>query len=246
MNDDPHPLRMGLEPLALSDWLRPRNGDGAVLAERKALVAARPADVLACLPQGGRALAELARMLADLGVAIDPDLPPEPLLTQMAGSVAEDLLILAPDGEGFTLVAGILCFPNRWRLADKIGRGMTAIHGPVPDYEAVLAAPVDRFLAKLRPGRAFRRSNWGLASTPALHLPDPVPPVDPHADAPAFLRGEEQGFLKLAESGAVVFSIRTTIVPWAQVPEPERAAILRVIADLSAPWLAYKSIKQER
>ena len=41
---------------------------------------------------------------------------------------------------------------------------------------------------------------------------------------------------------AVIFSIRTTIVAWAEVPESRRAALKTAVAALSPAWLAYKSI----
>jgi hypothetical protein len=50
------------------------------------------------------------------------------------------------------LAAAVVCSPNRWRLADKIGRDLTAVHGPVPGYAGALGPPVDRLLGPpLRP-----------------------------------------------------------------------------------------------
>ena len=54
---------------------------------------------------------------------------------------------------GLRLIAAVLCFPSRWRLADKMDRLMGAIHGPVPFYADRLARPVDRFMRLLKPGR---------------------------------------------------------------------------------------------
>ena len=41
------------------------------------------------------------------------------------------------DGPVFT--AGVLCFPSRWRLMEKIGKPLSAVHGPVPLYADRLA-----------------------------------------------------------------------------------------------------------
>ena len=110
------------------------------------------------------------------------------------------------------------------------------------DYAKALAGPVDRFLARLRPMRFYMRENWGFASRPDRHLPDPIPPVDPARDNDFFLRIEAQGFLKLPATSAVVFSIRTTITHWSDVPEDCRAAFVAAAKSLSPAWLAYKSI----
>ena len=239
---DLSPLRIGLGPLDLDAWLRPHPHDAPLLAERRRLAAEKSGDVLAVLPEGEAPVAELASVLRERGLTV-PVGAPAAVLAAMAGTVAEDLLLLTSTGSGYVLSAGVLCFPNRWRLVDKIGRTLTAIHGPVPDYAEVLAGSVDRFLERLRPGRAFVRGNWGLASSPELRLPVPVAPVDPNADQPFFLRKEEQSFVKLPETEAVVFAIRTTVTPWDQVPETERAAIREVAGLLSPAWREYKSLK---
>lgn len=237
-----NPLRIGLGPLEMDAWLAPRPGDAALLAERRALATEKSGEVLAALPEGDAPVAELAAVLRGRGFAI-PDTGTLPMLAAMAGALAEDLLVLLAAGETYRLVAGVLCYPNRWRLTEKIGKGLAAIHGPVPDYATALAAPVDRFLARLRPGRAYARANWGLASSPALHLPHPVAPVDPAADGAFYLRREEQGFVKLPATEAVVFSIRTVVTPWAEVPAQNQAAIRDVAGLLSPEWRDYKSLK---
>ena len=84
----------------------------------------------------------------------------------------------------------------------------------MPGYAARMSGTVDRFLDRLRPLRAFIRDNWGLTGIPALYLPNQIPPVSVSADNGIYLRREEQGFLKLSCTGAVIFSIRTTITPW--------------------------------
>jgi dimethylamine monooxygenase subunit A len=158
-------------------------------------------------------------------------------------AVAEDICILTPAPEStYRLTAGLLCFPNRWKLTEKLGGSVLAVHGPVPDYAAHLTANVDRFLARLKPERAYIRSNWGLAGVPDLYVPEPTPPVDPYGAADVFLRREDQSFLKLRQTGAVIFGIRTHVQSWSETPENQRTAILKSIRGLSPAWLAYKSI----
>ncbi|MBV9785849.1 MAG: DUF3445 domain-containing protein, partial [Acidisphaera sp.] len=73
----------------------------------------------------------------------------------------------APPGP-YRLTAASLCFPTRWRLADKIGKPMQAIHATVPLYAERLARPVDRFFEKLAPQRPVFRTNFSLLDNPAL------------------------------------------------------------------------------
>ncbi len=238
-----HPLRMGLAPVSMDNWLKPRPGDEALLAKRKALAETKPADVLALQPAATLAIAELAEHIARrgfTGVKPGSDLA---TLASLAESVAEDLCILTPHGGSYLFTAGVLCFPNRWRLTDKIGKTLIETHAPVPEYAEAVGATVDRFLARLRPLRLYMRENWGLASTPELHLPTPVAPVNPATNTDFYLRIETQGFLKLPTTLAVVFSIRTTVTRWAEVAHERRSAILSAIGKLSTPWMDYKSIK---
>jgi len=235
-----HPARMGLEPLPLGDWLKPRAGDDILLAERTRLMAAHGDNVVAALPESAATIAELADLLHARGLPIDRT---PPLLHAIGRGVAEDLCILTPAEGRYRLTAGVLCFPNRWKLTEKLGGDVLAVHGPVPDYAGQLSANVDRFLDKLKSERAYVRANWGLASVPDLYLPEPVPPVDITKDTGFFLRREEQSFLKLPETGAIIFGIRTMVIPWLEVSETQRADILDTVATLSPAWLAYKSIK---
>ena len=241
MSDALHPSRMGLESLALEDWLKAQPGDEALLTQRTNLIAAHASDVLAALPEADAAVAELAALLN-----VETTGGSLPTLARLGRAVAEDLCILTAAEDGYRLTAGVLCFPNRWRLAEKIGGNVLAVHGPVPDYAASLSAGVDRFMTRLRPDRAFIRSNWGLVDRADLFVPEPTPAVDPHGAAHFFFRREAQSVRKLPDSGAVIFSIRTRTTPWEAVPADRRAAILATIDGLNTAWLGYKSIDRDR
>ncbi|MDX2221095.1 MAG: DUF3445 domain-containing protein [Rhodospirillaceae bacterium] len=237
--DVSHPLTMGLSPAPLDDWLAPEPDDAQVLGERARLIAEHPGDVIAALPAGAAAVRELAACLRfrfDLSASNDSAL----VMAALGRACAEDVCVLSGDPDP-VLVAAVLCFPNRWRLADKIGRSVTAVHDPVPDYADEMAGQVDRFIARLRPLRLFRRSNWGLARTAELFTPLPSAPLDPRRD-PCMVRCERQSFVKLPETGATIFSIRTDMVPWSGLAAAPRQAILAQIDRLSPPWRAYKSI----
>ena len=45
------------------------------------------------------------------------------------------------------------------------------VHGPVPFYAERLATPVDRFMAKVKPGHIASRLNWSVLDDPAMFQP---------------------------------------------------------------------------
>ena len=47
--------------------------------------------------------------------------------------------------------------PSRWRLHEKLGKPLALVHGPVPFYGERLATPVDRFMARGKPGQIASR-----------------------------------------------------------------------------------------
>ena len=125
------------------------------MAERRRLLAERHDDVFGVLPEAEDASQEvLQRLVAYLTTqfpdwfALDRDTldnrltgetwnlaapPCHPL--ELAGRlVQEDLCIIHTDGEAPRFTAAVLCFPSRWRLHEKLGRPLVAVHGPVPFY----------------------------------------------------------------------------------------------------------------
>src|SRR5262249_46146809 len=94
-----------------------------------------------------------------------PDRPPLELCGRL---VQEDFCLLQRDGGHHALVAGSLCFPSKWCLADKIGHPIGVVHDPVPGYADTLARPVDRFFDNLKPDRLVWRLNWLIHDEPTL------------------------------------------------------------------------------
>jgi len=121
-------------------------------------------------------------------------------------------MILRPDDSGtFRLVAGCVCFPSSWSLADKIGRPLDFIHGVVPDLNAQLGRPIDSFLAKLKPGGALWRSNWGLSRSSEWnqHPSRDLPKLDAAVESnEVWLRVEHQVLVRLPQTGGILFGIR--------------------------------------
>src|SRR6202011_6426026 len=91
-------------------------------------------DVVAFRPGAGaeQAAAEVATLVARAtGLDLDPHVQP----LEAAGlCVQEDLCVLMRGDGHWRLEAGVVCFPSMWRLAEKLGLPVTAIHQRVPYY----------------------------------------------------------------------------------------------------------------
>lgn len=238
---------MGTRALAEAAWLVADDRREDELAQKRRLLDTAPDVVSARRP--GAAVTEACHEAAELvasrcGRSLDADRPP---LEAAALAVQEDLCLLVrhDDAGEWRLDAGVVCFPSMWRLPDKIGLAMTAVHGPVPAYADELAARVDGFLDRMRPERPVWRRNWFVHESPELHQPDPprlhpAPPEVPHG---LWLRSERQTLRRLPRTGAIVFTIRTQQVPVAVLEQRPDVAVGMAAAIRSWPedLVAYRS-----
>ena len=160
-----------------------------------------------------------------------------------------DYVLLKPDAATgrFHLVGGCVCFPSSWRFEEKVGQPLEAIHTPVPRLNDELAAPIHNFLSRLKPGAAWCRANWGLSRSPELNqhparaLPKLTPPL---REDEVWLRVEDQALVALPERRGVLFGIRMTVIPLAEVKRHPTAArgLARALRTMSAAMLDYKSL----
>jgi hypothetical protein len=266
--DGPYRLAMGLHALTPGDWLEPGADAAHQMAERRRLLAERPAEVLAALPESVPCQHELYALVQEHLAARFPDRwrragaalvdqvtgerfpcgPTEPLAA-LGRMVQEDFCLMQASPAGYRLTGAILCFPAHWRLADKLGRPLDAIHEPVPGFDLRLARPVDRFFASLQVPRPVWRVNWSLVDTPELFRPPEHRARPKSIDAARagdqlWLRVERQTLRRLSGCGDVVFGIRTYLEPLADVtaePEVARALAMRV-REMPADMAAYKGI----
>jgi hypothetical protein len=226
----PQRMALGLTAIPETAWLERDAKTRPQMAERVRLLAERRLDVLADTPGSEAAGVELRAMLAAHLTAhwpgwVEPAAhPTRHPLAEIGAWVAEDFCLLRPGSGGPVLIAAILCFPSRWRLSEKIGRPLLAIHAPVPTYAETLGRPVDRFMGALKPGRLAVRYNWSVHEDPTLFQPtghgrgELDPRITPdNAGETLWLRVERQTFRLLPESGVVVFGIRTHVTPLAEV-----------------------------
>lgn len=264
----PFRVRMGLTPIQPADWLVIGPDYAGQIAEKRRLIAADRAAVWQMLPQAEGAAAELADVLAaNLAVnhgahfALDAgrlenrllgesEALPQGDLGAVIRHLQEDFCLLRPDaGDGlYRLTGASLCFPANWKLAEKLGRPLIAIHEHVPDYEPAVGAGVDRFLQRLDAGRLVTRANWLLSDEPALFQlgKRPLAHTIPVAEIGRKLamRLERQCFCRLPETGAVVFSIRTFVHRLDEVVATPTDArdLLAALSGMDGPALAYRHI----
>ena len=173
-------------------------------------------------------------------------------LSILGGALEPDFMLLSKDPGGiYRLRAGVVCFPSSWVLSEKIGRGLEEIHGVVPGLNASLAATIDRFLERLKPGAPFERANWGLAGTPELNMHPNLGrtrialPLDLDR---VWLRIEDQILASLPSGGGVLFGIRIRALPLQSIlKDPTlRSGFHRALATMPEALAAYKGISPIR
>ena len=217
---------MGVRTLDLDDWLVIDDRFDAELELKRSLLRDRPADVFAARPTADEASIEVLELIVGwlaihhpdrVPVNIPADVTPHPL--DGAGRlVQEDLCLMVPNEGTYRLEAASLCFPSHWRLHDKLGRSLAAIHAPVPHYAEELEAKVDLFFHRLHVDRPVQRRNLSIHSHDTLFSPGPFEsPASFAADAggidQVWLRSERQTLVRLPRTGAVLFTIKTQLCP---------------------------------
>ena len=221
----PRPLP-GIEPLDMAGWLIRDEAFGGQMRERARLLADHRDRVLAMDETARPAARELLDLVLGLAypgageVAVRPDRVEvridrgDPLGT-LGHLVQEDLCILQKPGKEHVLTGAVLCFPASWTLSEKFMAPLIGIHAPVESYDGGMAARVQRLFDGVRAGRALWRFNALWYDDPALFQPrgagEQRAPVA--ADKAGYLRSERQCILRLPETGAVVFSIHTFVLP---------------------------------
>lgn len=170
----------------------------------------------------------------------DPD-----VLLSLASIIGEDLVILSRENEEWRIVAGAVVFPSRWKLTEKIGRGMNAVHTPVPGYQSALAPYMTATFDKISIDRPVWRKNWSLHSTSDLHQPTSI-----HAPASPenyWWRTERQTLTRAACGEFLFFTIRNRAERLSWIKEDAQAAPLfaETLASFSPETIEYKGLAKD-
>ncbi|WP_375477612.1 DUF3445 domain-containing protein [uncultured Jatrophihabitans sp.] len=189
----------------------------------------------------------------------DSSLPTDPL--RFIGSqLQEDLVLLDQREDALFADAGLVTFAADWSMRFDLGMAFVDIHRPVPRLVPENIIPrAQQFLLRLQPGADYRRLNWTLSATPRLDVSTETYDewgrtrrlAVEHPDEAGerlHLRVEVQHFVRLAPSNAVLFPIRTYLLPFAdvaRVPEWTRR-LCAVLTELPQDMADYKGLARYR
>ena len=195
----------------------------------------------------------------DFTYADESSLPMEPL-AYIAGQVQEDIVLLDQRDQLYA-DAGVVTFAADWSFGFDVGMSFLEIHGPVPRiHEDRVITRAHEFLKRLQPHQPYRRTNWTLTVGHRLDVstelypewgPDreTVQTVDDETFGRlVHLRVEVQHLVRLPDSGAVMFLIRTHLLPLDELATVEdwRIRTAKVLAELPEDMADYKGIAKYR
>ena len=260
----PFRLNMGLRSLEPQFWLEAGNDLAAQIPERIELASSVPDVVYQELPGYEGAVQELiGRIIENLKEFHDRDysftsntvghiptdtlvsLTCEDVLLQISTIIGEDLVVLSREDKEWKIVAGAVLFPSRWKLSEKIGKGMDAVHAPVPGYESALAPYMTATFDKIGVDRPVWRKNWSLHSTEDLHQPtsihEQVLPED------YWWRTERQTLTRSQEGEFLYFTIRNRAEPLVWIKENAQSALefSKTLESFSPETIEYKGLQRD-
>ncbi|MFF0814554.1 DUF3445 domain-containing protein [Rhodococcus sp. NPDC003318] len=189
------------------------------------------------------------------------DTLPDPPLRCLGRQIQEDVVLLDQREGALWGDAGLVTFAADWSLRFDVGMSFLQIHGPVPRvHEEGVIPRAQQFLMGLQPGQRYRRTNWTLTvdrrrDTATETYPDWGPDRRLLGEGPEaevgdrlHLRVEVQHLIRLGASGAILFLIRTHLLPLVDVAlVPEWAQRLHdVLVELPEDMADYKGVTRTR
>ena len=244
----------GTVPIDPSLWLMQDDAFAGQMAERDRLIRDWRDAIVTCLDAASDAAQECLDLVLDTlrgtrgykveesvvqrpdGIVIPVDRT-QPMETT-GRLIQEDICILQDNDQGEHVLTGAcLCFPASWTLSEKIGRPLTRIHAPVAEYSEDVSRRVQRLFNAIRPEVALMRANALLYARPDLHQPRLEGDTNLVETAPherPYLRSERQVLRRLPDTGAVVFSIHTFVVPLSALTTEQRDSLGPVLERYAA------------
>ncbi len=260
----PFRLNMGLRSLEPAQWLESGDDLTPQIIERQELIESAREVVYQELPGYKAAIKELVdRIIVNLKEFHDRDytftsntitylptdttisLNADDVLLQIASVIAEDLVVLAREDGEWKIVAGAVIFPSHWKLSEKIGKGMDAVHKPVPGYATALAPYMTATFDKITVDRPVWRKNWSLHSTEHLHQPTSI--HEPATPEKYWWRTERQTLTRAKEGEFMYFTIRNRAEPlqWIKSDPMSSALFAETLASYSPETIEYKGLVKD-
>ena len=259
--------RLSVKRGDLRAFFAPTEEHKEIMAERRRWLGESPRDYVAAAPDAAPLIRETAQLLAPhvmktadrenltgltSQVPSSRDLPVRDLIAIGCAIEPDIVLLKKGDDDVFRVVAGCVCFPSSWSLPEKLGLPLDQVHSIVPNLNTSIGAPISRFLAKMQPGAAWERSNWGLSAVADRnqHPSRKLPRLRPRLSADkVWLRVEDQILAILPETGVLLFGIRIVRATLTQTEaeQPEIIAGLhRALATMPEEMARYKNIAAVR
>lgn len=178
--------------------------------------------------------------------------------TVTAESVAlgmqEDFVILRRDTDALRTEFLSVAFPSRWDPREKLGQDFAAIHAPVADNAALLAA-APAFMRLAFEREPMLRHVWLIVPSPALDQHPGANLVgwqtalaDPRPLLPRlYFRVERQTTWPLPAFGRAVFFIRILMAPLLAVlavDKPRAAALASALRSMTPAVAAYRGMAE--
>ncbi|KDR69010.1 hypothetical protein GALMADRAFT_272187 [Galerina marginata CBS 339.88] len=266
---------MALKKMEPDWWIELESTYRERVAQRKQLYADHGKAIIDMLPGSGSACQELMEMVIQflcarypnqfqveatwksriflnriLGISSDTKVvnPLEFLLEH----VPEDFLIVQEDTRTglYVLRAAVSCSAVGWRLAEKMGKPLHEVHGPVPDYKEKMQSSMDRYFTNMPSDKPIQRGSWSLEIGQLLYSQ----PGDPHFGfrerqepnlqvEDIFLRVDWQTLRRLPKSRAIVFNFKALFTPVVDFRnEPYIPKLFsKILREAKQPYLDYKS-----
>ncbi len=150
-----------------------------------------------------------------------------------------------------------VCFPSRWSPREKIGRSFMAVHEPVADNAALIAASRNVARAMVT-GGPFVRFVWSITTDPRLEQhpedaklePDDRVYDDPDAlAAQTFFRVERQTTFPMPDLDRALFTIRVYVQPLTDAVQDisrrnKLAAAMREMSPALSDYKGYSRLRE--
>ena len=243
------PVSMGVRKLSGRPWLFANEKTKDELALKMKLSKDPTKEVFLARSGTREAGEKVLSLIEDTGIELIHDNSLHPL--ERAGlSVQEDLCLVHHSAKGWILEAASLSFPSLWKLSEKIGKNMAAVHSPVDDYPEFLEKKVEGFFDRLGQDPVWRR-NWFIHSDSTLHQPD-----RPNEDEPIitsheigeklFVRSERQTLRALEIPGWILFTIRVQQTPLKNLIDARHEDFSNWIHNAPESFHRHKALRREQ